>query len=64
MIDHLMDPADALNEGRDRPNALRQLNDVLSREGFDAFYGEDGHCYLRHIGTNTVSTLARTHIVP
>ncbi|WP_242436153.1 hypothetical protein [Streptomyces sp. Root369] len=59
VIDPLMDPADALNEGRDRPNALRQLNDVLSREGFDAFYGEDGHCYLRHIGTKTVSTLAK-----
>lgn len=55
VIDHLMNPADALNEGRDRPNALRQLNDVLSREGFEAFYAEDKHCYLRHIGTNTVS---------
>ncbi|MFF1314727.1 hypothetical protein ACFVZL_28505 [Streptomyces sp. NPDC058320] len=59
VIDHLMDPGDALNDGRDRPNALRQLNDVLSREGFDAFYGEDGHCYLRHLGTKTVSTLAK-----
>ncbi|MEV7169321.1 hypothetical protein AB0O18_06480 [Streptomyces sp. NPDC093224] len=59
VIDHLMNPADALNEGLDRPNALRQLNDVLMREGFEAFYGEDKHCYLRHIGTNTVSALVQ-----
>ncbi|WP_369264074.1 hypothetical protein [Streptomyces sp. R35] len=60
VIDHLMSPADALNEGRERPNALRLLNNVLSREGFEAFYGEDQHCYLRHIGTNTVSALAKS----
>ncbi|KAB2975570.1 restriction endonuclease [Streptomyces sp. SS1-1] len=59
VIDHLMDPASALNEGRDRSNALRQLNDVLSREGFEAFYAEDKHCYLRHIGTNSVSRPAQ-----
>ena len=56
LIDHLMDPAEALNEGNDRPKALGQLNSVLAREGFEAFYGEDGHCHLRHIGTNTVTT--------
>lgn len=57
LIDHLMTPADALNEGADRPNALRLLNEVLTREGFEAFYGDDRHCYLRHIGTNTVTVL-------
>jgi hypothetical protein len=58
LIDQLMRPADAMNEGPDRPNALRQLNTVLNREGFEAFYGEDGHCYLRHIGSQTVSGLS------
>ncbi|GGZ37360.1 hypothetical protein [Streptomyces poonensis] len=58
LIDHLMSPADALNEGPDRPNALRQFNQVLAREDFEAFYAEDRHCYLRHLGTNTVSALA------
>lgn len=58
LIDHLMSPADALNEGLDRPNALRQLNQVLVREGFEAFYGDDRHCYLRHLGTDTVSAVA------
>lgn len=58
LIDHLMSPADALNEGLDRPNALRQLNHVLVREGFEAFYGDDRHCHLRHLGTGAVSAVA------
>ena len=58
LIDQLMDQSEAENEGPDRPNALRQLNEVLAREGFEAFYGEDRHCYLRHIGSQTVTLLA------
>lgn len=57
LIDHLMSPADVMNEGADRPNALLLLNEVLTREGFEAFYGDDRHCYLRHIGYNTVTAL-------
>jgi len=52
-----MDPRDALNEDPDRPNALAQLNNVLGREGFEAFYGEDRRCYLRHIGSGTITAL-------
>lgn len=44
LIDQLMTPADAMNEGPDRPKALEQLNTRLAREGFEAFYGEDRHC--------------------
>lgn len=58
LIDQLMSPADRYNEGADRPRALAQLNEVLGREGFEAFYGEDKHCYLRHVGTQTVTVLA------
>jgi hypothetical protein len=43
---------------------LRQLNDALLREGFEAFHAEDEHCYLRHIGTNTVSTSAQNPYRP
>jgi len=57
LIDQLTSPSDALNEGPDRHHALGQLNDVLAREGFEAFYGNDRHCYLRHAGTNTVTGL-------
>ena len=31
---------------------------VLQREGFGAFYAEDNHCYLRHLGTKAVTTLS------
>jgi len=57
VIDHLMAPSDALNEGTDRPKALGQLNAILTREGFEAFYADDQHCYLRHLGTSTVTVL-------
>lgn len=54
VIDVLMDQADATNESNPRENALKKLNIELAREGYEAFYGEDEHCYLRHIGTNTI----------
>ena len=37
LIDQLMDPREAHNEAADRTNALAQLNDVLNKEGFEAF---------------------------
>lgn len=58
LVDQLMSPADALNEGVDRPHALAQVNEVLDREGFEAFYTGDRHCYLRHRGSSTVTILA------
>ncbi len=58
LIEQLMSPADQLNEGSDRPRALAQVNEVLGREGFEAFYGEDNQCYLRHVNTPTVTILA------
>lgn len=54
VIDTLMDQADAQNEGNDRSEALSILNASLSREGFEAFYGEDLRCYLRHTNSKTV----------
>jgi hypothetical protein len=54
----LMDPADAINEGPDRALALAELNAEFAREGFEAFYGEDKLCHLRHIATNTIGSIA------
>jgi hypothetical protein len=34
---------------------------ALRREGFEAFYGEDKRCHLRHIGTGAVAELANPH---
>lgn len=58
VIQALMDPADALREGSDRPGALALLNSTLAREGFEAFYAEDKQCYLRHVATKTVVSAA------
>ena len=55
VIARLMDQGDALNEGPDRPGALALLNGALARQGFEAFYGDDKQCYLRHIATNTIA---------
>src|SRR6185312_8152580 len=48
-------------EGHDRPAALAALNSTLSSEGYDAFYAEDGQCYLRHVPTKTI---AKVHSSP
>src|SRR5258708_12458827 len=51
----LMDQGDAENEDPSRPGALALLNAALTREGFEAFYGEAKQCYLLHIATKTVA---------
>lgn len=62
VIDRLMDRSEALNELPDRPKALELLNFPLNREGFEAFYADDNHCYLRHLGTNIVAaTMPNPH---
>lgn len=55
VIRRLMEQEDAKNEGPQRPGALEMLNASLAREGFQAFYGPDQQCYLRHIATNTIA---------
>ena len=54
----LMDQGDAVNESSSRSDALGLLNAALTREGYEAFYGPDKQCYLRHVPTNTISGLA------
>lgn len=62
VIRALMEQEDALNEGPERQGALALLNAALRREGFQAFYGPDNHCYLRHKESNTVvSTFSNQH---
>ena len=52
VIDSLMDLRDAKDGDPKRIEALKQLNTTLSREGFEAYYADDKHCYLRHTGNN------------
>lgn len=54
VIQTLMDPSEATNEDNKRLNALEMLNNVLAREGFEAFYAEDRKCYLKHNATNKI----------
>jgi hypothetical protein len=57
----LMHKSDAEDGDPDRTLALEILNKPLSREGYEAFYGEDNLLYIRHIGTKTVSMAANPH---
>lgn len=57
----LMHKSDAEDHDPDRKLALEALNKPLSREGYEAFYGEDSLLYVRHIGTKTLSTAANPH---
>jgi hypothetical protein len=58
VIQTLMDQADAVGEAAERPEALKLLNAELAREGYEAFYGADKQCYLRHLATNLVAAPA------
>jgi hypothetical protein len=57
----LMHKSDAPPEDSDRSLALEALNKPLSREGYEAFYGEDDLLYIRHIGTQAISIAANPH---
>lgn len=57
----LMHKNDAEDTDPDRALALEYINKPLSREGFEAYYGEDHLLYIRHIGTKTISQAANPH---
>ena len=57
----LMHKSDAAAEDPDRKLALESLNKPFSREGFEAFYGEDNALYFRHIGSQMISSSANPH---
>lgn len=57
----LMHKADALDADPDRLIALAELNKPLSREGYEAYYGEDDNLYIRHTKTLAVSMPINPH---
>jgi hypothetical protein len=57
----LMYKSDAVTDDPCRSQALEALNQPLSREGYEAFYGDDDLLYIRHIGTKTISTAVNPH---
>lgn len=53
---------DEAQEGdNDRFKALAAMNIVLAREGWKAFFDENGNAQLKHLPTNTVVEMANPH---
>jgi hypothetical protein len=61
IIRRLLDKGEGEEGDEDRGKALAALNIVLAREGWEAFYDEQGMGQLRHIATNTVAQVANPH---
>lgn len=57
----LMHKSDADPGDPDRSLAMDTLNEPLSREGYEAFYGEDDLLCIRHIGTQIISSAINPH---
>lgn len=57
----LMDRSDAADDDPDRSKALGKLNKTLQREGYEAFYGDDGLLYFKHLGTQSISVAPNPH---
>lgn len=51
----LMDPSEAKEDDPDRSIAVAELNKPLLREGFEGFYDEQGHFFIRHVGSKRLS---------
>lgn len=58
VIQRVLDRGEATEDDPDRSRALVALNIVLAREGWQAFYDENGVGQLRHIATNTIAQAA------
>lgn len=61
VLQTLMQKADAKDNDPERKIALAELNKPLSREGYEAFYGEDNLLYVRHTSTKTLSIALSPH---
>ena len=57
----LLHKSDEEPDDPDRLSALAALNKSLSREGYKAYYEQDGLLYIKHIGTETISMVNNPH---
>lgn len=57
----LMDLGDATDDDPGRIKAMECLNRPLGREGYEAFYGEDGHLYIKHVRSSALSDQPSPH---
>ena len=61
IIRAVLDRSDAQADDPDRNKALKTLNFVLAREGWEAFYDEHNIAQLRHIHTNKIAQIENPH---
>jgi len=61
VLQEMMDTNDATDDDPDRSLALASLNAVLLKEGFEAFYSEDGLFYVQHTGSKVLSNITNPH---
>lgn len=61
VIRRILDKAEAQEDDPDRSKALTSLNSILVREGWQAFYDDNGVGQLKHIATKTVAQVAHPH---
>ena len=61
IIQRVLDKAEAQEGDEDRSKALKALNIVLAREGWEAFYDDHNVGQLRYIATNTVAEIVNPH---
>lgn len=61
VIQRLLDKAEAQEGDSNQDKALQALNDVLVREGWEAFRDGSDRAQLRHVATNTVAEVSNPH---
>ncbi|EJU12585.1 hypothetical protein LH128_13058 [Sphingomonas sp. LH128] len=61
LIQRLLDRGESQDDDGERSLALAALNLVLAREGWAAFYDEQGIGQIKHIATNAVAQVANPH---
>lgn len=61
IIRRVLDKDEGQEGDEDRSKALTALNIVLAREGWEAFFDDQGVGQLRHIASNTVAEIVNPH---
>ena len=61
IIQRVLDKKEAQDDDPQREKALEALNQVLHREGWEAFYDDQNVAHLRHLQTNTIADVVNPH---
>lgn len=64
IVGELFDPDDFDRKQKDKEIALVELNNLLAKQGLEAYFDVSGRCYLRNTGTGISSSTAEPHLRP